>query len=83
MASLPLPAPIPPLALLGRQKRIARLGHCRGENILAANVDPFPGNAAKPAIEFDRVLARQLFHAADFQELKVAQHGWANRNQVF
>ncbi|HEV8181665.1 MAG TPA: hypothetical protein VGQ61_04785, partial [Candidatus Angelobacter sp.] len=32
-------APIPPLAFLGRKKRIACLGHSGGKDVLAADID--------------------------------------------
>src|ERR1043166_9419276 len=72
---LSLPAPIPPLALLGRKKRIARLRHGCGKDILAADIDALSGNAAEPLVKPPRILPRQLLDAANAQKLEVAQHG--------
>src|SRR5581483_8089563 len=82
MARLSLPAPVPPLALLGWQQGIASLGHSRCENVLAADINVLSGDAAELAIELDRILTGKLLYAADSQHFKISQHGWTNRNKV-
>src|SRR5580765_1435419 len=83
IACLSLPAPVPPLALIGGKKRVARLGHGSRENILAADIHALAGNAAQFLIEAGRVLAGKLFHAADAEQFKIAQHGGTNGDQIF
>ena len=82
MARLPLPAPVPPLALLGRKKRIAGLSYGRREGVQAADVDALTRNAAEFLVEPGRVLPGQLADAVDAEKLEVAQHGRANGDQV-
>src|SRR4029077_6238061 len=82
MVGFPLPAPRPPLALLGRKQRIAGLSYGRGEDVLAADVDALAGNAAELLIEPGRVLPGKLLDAADTEKLEVAQHGRADGDQV-
>jgi hypothetical protein len=79
---LPLMAPIPPLALLGREQRVAGLRYGRGEDVLAADVDALAGNAAELSIEPGRVLPGELCNVTDAEKLEVAQHGRANGDQV-
>jgi hypothetical protein len=80
MAGLSLAAPVPPLALFGGQKRIARLCHSRGEDVLAADIDALAGGATEFLVEPGGILARKLLHAADAEKLKVAEHGSPYRN---
>jgi hypothetical protein len=80
MAGLSLAAPVPPLALFGGKKRVARLGHSGGENVLAADIDALAGGATEFLVEPGGILARKLFYAADTEKLKVAEHGWPDRN---
>src|SRR5689334_19596551 len=75
MARLALPAPVPPLALLRRKQRIARLLDRRGEDVLAADVDALAGHGAELPVEARRIAPGQLLHAADAQDLEVPQHG--------
>src|ERR1700690_3678339 len=75
-------APVPPLALLGRQKRIPRLRYRRAKNIQAADVLRLPGNLAKLLIKLFRVPPRELRHAGNPEQLEIAQHGRSNRHQV-
>jgi len=82
MARLSQTAPIPPLALLGRKKRIAGLGHSGGKDILAADIDALASGAAEVLVEPGRISAGKLFHAADAKQLKIAQHGRSNGDQV-
>jgi hypothetical protein len=72
MAGLSLAAPIPPLALLGGKKRVARLGHSGREHVLAADIDALTGGAAKLLIKLRWILAGKLLHAADAEKLKIA-----------
>ena len=60
---LPLPAPIPPLALLGRKKRIACLGDGGGKDILAANIDALASDAAKFLVKTGWILPGKLRNA--------------------
>jgi hypothetical protein len=81
-AGLSPAAPIPPLALRGREKRIAGLGNGGGENILAADIDALAGGAAKFQIKLCRILTGKMLYAANAKKLKIAEHGWSDGNQV-
>jgi hypothetical protein len=70
------------LALLDGKKRIARLGHSGGEDVLAADIDALAGGAAELLVEPGRISPGKLFHAVDANQLKIAQHGRPNGNQV-
>jgi hypothetical protein len=70
------------LALVGRKQRIARLGHGGGKDVLAADIDALAGGAAESLVKPAWILAGKLFHAADAKQLKIAQHGWPNGDQV-
>jgi hypothetical protein len=76
MAGLSLAAPIPPLALVGRKKRIACLRHCGGEDILATDIHALAGGATEFLVEPSRILAGKLLNAADTEKLKIAEHCW-------
>src|ERR1700674_111590 len=82
MARLSSAAPVPPLALLRRQKRIPGLRHGRAKNIQAADVLRLPGDLAKLLIKFLRVPPGKLRHAGDPEQIEIAQHGRSDRNQV-
>jgi len=82
MARLSQAAPVPPLALIGGKKRIACLGHGGGKDVLAADIDALAGGAAEFPVEPGRISAGKLFHAADAEQLKIAQHGRPNGDQV-
>src|SRR6476620_6564717 len=82
MSRLAPAAPVPPLALLRRKQRIAGLRHGRGKYVLAADIDPLPGQDAELAIQPHGVLPCQLFHAANAELFEVAQHGRTHRDQV-
>jgi hypothetical protein len=81
-AGLSLAAPIPPLTLLGGEKRIAGLGNGGGENILAADVDALAGGAAEFLIQRGGVAPGKLLYAADAKKLKIAEHGWSDGDQI-
>jgi len=78
MAYLSLAAPVPPLALVSRKKRIASLGYSGGEDILAADIDVLAGGAAEFLVEPGWILPSQLFHALNAEKLKIAEHGWSD-----
>jgi hypothetical protein len=78
IAGLSLTAPVPPLALLGRKKRIAGLGYGGREYVLAADIDVLAGGAAEFLVESGRILPGKLFHAVDAEKLKIAEHGWSD-----
>jgi hypothetical protein len=80
MGGLSLAAPIPPLALLGRKKRITGLRDCGGKDVLAADIDALTGDAAEFLVEPRWILAGKLLHAADAEKLKIAEHGRPYRN---
>jgi hypothetical protein len=82
IASLSLTAPIPPLALLGGKKWVAGLGYGGRKDVLAADIDALASSAAKMLIELYRIALRKLLYAADAEQLKVAKHGWSDRNQI-
>jgi hypothetical protein len=81
-AGLSPTAPIPPLTLLGGEKRIAGLGNGGGENILAADIDALAGGAAKFQIKLCRILTGKMLYAANAKKLKIAEHGWSDGDQV-
>src|SRR5215510_15435692 len=68
-------APVPPLTLFSRQERIPGLSDRCGENIQAADVVPLPGDAAEFGVKPSWILPAELRHAADAQQLEIAQHG--------
>src|SRR4051812_42477284 len=76
IADLSLAAPIPPLALLGREKRVAGLCYGGREDVLTADIDALAGGAAELLIQLRRVALRKLLYAADAEQLKIAEHGW-------
>src|SRR6185312_12313549 len=80
IAGLSLAAPIPPLALLGREKRVAGLSYGGRENVLTADIDPLAGGAAELLIQLRRVALRKLLDRANPQKLKIANHGWPDRD---
>jgi hypothetical protein len=82
MARLSQAAPIPPLALRGGKKGIARLGHGGGKDVLAADIDALAGGAAESLVKPGWILAGKLFHVADAKQLKIAQHGRPYGDQV-
>src|SRR5713101_5408462 len=81
IAGLPFAAPIPPLALFGRQAPVARLGHGRAENIQTTDVLLLPGRPAKFFIELLGVLFRELRHALNSEKVKITEHGRTDRDQ--
>src|SRR5579871_2645629 len=82
MVGLALAAPVPPLALLCGKKRIAGLGNGGGKDILAADVHALAGDLEKLLVETFWILAGKLLHAANAKQLKVAQHGWPDGDQI-
>jgi hypothetical protein len=80
MASLSQAAPVPPLALLSRKQRVACLSYGGGENVLAADIDALPCDSAELLIKPCWTLPRKVFHAADTEQFKVAEHGWPHRD---
>jgi hypothetical protein len=75
MARLSQAAPVPPPALLGGKKRVAGVSHGGGKNVLATDIDTLAGGAAEFLVKPGGILAGELFHAADAEQLKIAQHG--------
>src|SRR4051812_47336445 len=75
IAGLSLAAPVPPLALLGREKWVAGLCYGGRENVLAADIDALAGGAAEFPIQLYRIALRKLLDAADAEQLKIAEHG--------
>jgi hypothetical protein len=71
-----------PLALVGRKKRVAGLGHGGGKNVLATDIDALAGGATEFLVEPGWILPGKLLNAADAEKLKVAEHGWSNGDQV-
>src|SRR5208282_1344212 len=82
IARLSLPAPVPPLRLLERQPWISRLRHCRHEDVQAADVLRLSGDSAEFLVKLFRIAPRQLRHAVNPQQFKVANNHGTNRNQV-
>jgi hypothetical protein len=82
MAFLPAAAPVPPLTFFRGQRRVASLGYGGLEGVEAADVDALAGDAAKFFVQLAGILARELADGADLQQLEIAEHGGANRNQI-
>src|SRR5271155_3001083 len=82
IAGLSLAAPIPPLALFTAQARVAGLRYCCAENIQAANIHRLPGSGAQALVQFFGVLARELRHAANAEQIEIAQHGGADGDEI-
>jgi hypothetical protein len=80
IAGFSLAAPVPPLAPVGRKKRIACLGHGGGEHVMAADIDPLAGSATELLIELCRISLGKLLYATDAEKLKVAEHGRPDGN---
>jgi hypothetical protein len=80
IAGLSLAAPIPPLTLLSRKKRVAGLCYGGRENVLAADIDALSGSAAELLIELGRIALRKLLYRANPEQFKIAKHGWSNRD---
>jgi len=78
IAGLSLAAPVPPLALLSRKKRIASLGYGGGEYVLAADINALAGGATEFLVEPGWILPGKLFHALNAEKLKIAEHGWSD-----
>src|SRR5580700_6369288 len=83
IASLSAAAPIPPLALCTGQPRIAGLRRRRGENIEAANIHGLACLGAQALIELFGILASELSHAANAEQIEIAKHGRADGNEIF
>jgi len=78
MVRLPPAAPIPPLALLGRQERVSCLGYGCAEDVEAADVLRLARDATEIPIKPFGVSAGQLGHTADSEQFKVAGDGRAD-----
>jgi hypothetical protein len=73
---------MPPLAFLGAEPRIAGLRYRRAENIEAANIHCLPGFSAEALVQLLGILAGELSHAANAEQLKIAKHGRADGNEI-
>jgi len=70
------------LALFRRKAGIAGLRYARAECVQYAYVMVLPGDSAKFFVEIFRVLPRQFSYGRDTKQLKIANHGGTNRDQV-
>src|SRR5215475_6589791 len=82
MICFPLSAPIPPLALLGWESRILRLGYGGAKDVQAANVLRLPGDLTQFFVQLLRIAPRKLRHPVNAQHIEVADHRRPHRNQV-
>src|ERR1700689_1221670 len=82
IACLSLAAPIPPLAFTGAEPRIAGLRYCCAENIEAADIHRLAGFGAQALVQLVGILARELHHAANAEQIEIAQHGRADRDEI-
>src|SRR5215471_1713798 len=80
--ALPLAAPVPPMALGGRETGIARLRHGGGEGVEHAGIRALAGYPTEPLVKMAGLLAGKLRHAADAQPPKIPQHGRPNGDEV-
>jgi hypothetical protein len=70
------------LAFLGREERIPGLCHGGAEHIEGADIDVLFGNAAELVVKLSGVSARKLSHAANPENLEIAEHGWPDRDEI-
>src|SRR5579862_1105141 len=82
IACLSSAAPVPPLALFQRQKRIPCLRYRRAKNIQTADVLRLPFDSTQLLIKLLGISPRKLRHAGNPEQLEITQHGRPNRNQV-
>src|SRR5271156_4044924 len=82
IAGLSLAAPIPPLALFTGQARIAGLRYRCGENIEATNINRLAGFGTEALVKFFGILAGQLGHAANAEQVEIVQHGRADGDEI-
>jgi hypothetical protein len=80
--SFALSTPIPPLTLFERQSRVLCLGHRGSKDIETTNVLRLSLQPAEIPVHLPRILAHQLGHATNSQEVQISQHGRANRHQI-
>jgi len=66
--------------LFCREKRVAGLRYRSREDILAADIDALASGAAELLIELSRIALRKLFYCPNAEKLKIAEHGWSDRN---
>src|SRR5271155_3503562 len=82
IAGLSAAAPIPPLALFTAQPRIARLRHGRAEHVQAADIHRLAGFGAQALVQLFGILARELRHAANAEQVEIAKHGRADGDEI-
>src|SRR2546423_12885954 len=77
------PAPVPPIALVGGQSRIARLLGRAAKHVENAGVLPLPGDAAQPVVHLLRIGFRQLIDRTNPQFRKIIDHLRPDSCEVF
>jgi hypothetical protein len=83
IGGLSLPAPIPPLALVGWQPRIASLCDGRAKCVQAANIDVPAGDFAELLIQANGILFGEVRDIANAQEFKIAEYSGPDGDQIF
>lgn len=75
-------AVIPPLALFGGEVWIAGLGDSGAEGVENARIDTLAGEALEAGAHFPGVLLGELRDGADAELIEIAEHGWADGDEV-
>jgi hypothetical protein len=83
IGGLSLAAPIPPLALVGWQPRIASLCDGRAKRVQAANIDVLAGDFAELLIQANGILFGEVRDTANTQKFKIAEYGGPDGDQIF
>jgi hypothetical protein len=83
IGGLSLTAPIPPLALVGWQPRIASLCDGRAKRVQAANIDVLAGDFAELLIQAKGIVFGEVRDIANTQKFKIAEYGGPDGDQIF
>jgi hypothetical protein len=68
--------------LIGREKRIARLGHGRSEDVEKTNVVVLAGDAAELLVEAPGIGAGELADGADSKQFEIVYRGRPDGDQI-
>jgi hypothetical protein len=61
---------------------VARLGYRGLKGVKTADINALAGEAAKFFVHFARILAGELADGVNAQHFEIAEHGWADGNQI-
>lgn len=79
---LALAAPIPPLAFLDREARVARLSDNSVEGVENARVLAVAGEPLEARVHFGGILSGKLADGTDAEQVEVPEHSGADGDKV-